>query len=204
MKIVVISGDDQEKARKRYFQIVSGVKKKNWEVVEIDQKRSLAEQLVSTGLFTADILYSIDGVKKLSPAEFMWLSKNAQKYEGSLLIYAPGKFPAPIKKLLPKSTKFETFDLPKLIWQFLDSFYPGNSVRCLALLEKLLENSPIELVIAMLARKLRDLYRFNSPKFTKEKLKDTIDELANIDYRSKTSDFDAKLGLEMIIVEKLG
>ncbi len=216
MKIVVISGEDIDKARKRYSQIISGVKKKDWEVVPYS-----ADRLISTGLFTTNILYSIDGIKKLRPEEFKWLTKNVDKYEGSLLIYVEGKLSATIRKALPKSVKIENFEPPQVIWQFLDSFYPGNSKVSLKLFEKLTENEALELVIAMLARHLRDLYwvvdgakgmsapswrqaklKAQANKFTKAGLVDTIDSLAELDYKSKTSDSDAKLLLEMLIIEK--
>jgi hypothetical protein len=222
MKIVVIHGDDSASARARYVQIITGVKKKGWDIVPVEPTGTLAEQLVSTSLFTTNILYSIDGVKRLPVNEFGWLTKNADRYEGSLLIYTEGKFPATLRSFLPKSAKVETFDLPKIIWKFLDSFYPGNSKACLAFFEQLPESEAMELIIAMLARQLRDLYwaaeggkgmnvagwrmgrlKAQAAKFTKEELKDTINTLAEIDYKSKTSDFDAKLGIEMLILEKL-
>lgn len=203
MKIVVLQGDNTARARARYSQIVSGVKKRGWDVVEVDPKRKLAEQLVSTDLFTSDILYTIDGIRGVNSRDIEWLAKNSSKYDGSLLIYIEGKLPAPAKKVLPKSIKIETFELPVLLWQFIDSFYPGNSKRCLYLLEELLKKEPVELLIALLARKLRDYYRGNSNKFTKELLVDTIDSLAELDYKSKTSDVNAKLLLEMLIAEKL-
>lgn len=222
MKVVVVSGDDREKARRRYVQIIAGVKKKKWEVVGINPTLSLAEQLVSTGLFTSDILYSIDGVNKTSPAELKWLGKNSDTFEGSLLIYADGKLPALLKKVLPKNTKFETFETPQVVWRFLDSFYPGNGREAIRLFEELAASEALELTIAMLARHLRDLcwvsegakgmnvqaWRMSklgaqARKFTKEGLVDTIDALADIDYKSKTSDFDARLGLTMMIAERL-
>lgn len=217
MKIVVISGEDQKKARERYAQIISGVKKKNWEVVPYSR-----DLIVSTGLFMTDILYSLDGIKTASLDDFKWLSRNADKYDGSLLIYVDGKLPALVRKALPKSTEFETFDTPELIWKFLDSFYPGNAKEALELFEELINTEAFELISFMLGRHLRDLYwvteggkgmnlpgwragklKAQAAKFTKVKLRDTIYAIADIDIKSKTSDFDSRLGMEMMIVEKL-
>src|SRR3989344_1894762 len=222
MKIVVLQGDDTARARARYTQIIAGVKKKNWDVVPIQVAKPLPEQLVSTNLFTTDILYSIDGIKKLKSEELKWLSKNADKYEGSLLVFVEGKVPTLFRNALPKTAKYETFDLPVLVWQFVDSFYPGNSKKSLVLFEKVIATEAVEFVVAMLARQLRDLYwvvngakgmsasswrqakiEKQKRKVTKAGLVDTIDSLAELDYKSKTSDTDTKLMLEMLIIEKL-
>jgi len=222
MKIVVLEGDDVVKARARYYQIISAVKKKGWEIVHVKANRNLAEQLVSKSLFTENILYVIEEVKVLSQKELSWLKNNFEKFEGKLLIYCEGKIPTKIKNSLPQKTKFETFDLPVIVWQFLDSFYPGNSKRCFSLFEELIQNSPVELIVAMLGRHLRDLYwilknegSMNMPlwrknklksqvkRFTKQQLKDTINNLAEIDYKGKISDFNVRLGVEMMILESL-
>jgi DNA polymerase III delta subunit len=89
------------------------------------------------------------------------------------------------------------------------------------MLTQVLETTPMELLVAMLARHLRDLYwvleggaGMNLPswragklhtqavKFTKETLQDTINALAEIDIKSKTSDTDARFLFEILIAEK--
>lgn len=224
MKIVVISGEEKAKARSRYAQISKGVKKKGWEVVGINfsDKFSLAERLTSSSLFPDEVLYVIDDAKKVSIDDLKWIGKNSEKYQGSLLIYYSGKLPATYKNALPKATTYENFDIPTIIFQFMESFYPKNRKACLALLEKLLIDSPIEMVIFMLARHLRDLYwaqeggrgmalpswragklKAQAEKFTKQELTDTIDSLAEIDFKSKTGGPDARFLLEILIAEKL-
>lgn len=224
MKIVVISGEDIAKARARYSRIISGVKKKGWEVVSINlsDKYSIAEKLTGSSLFPEEILYTIDDIKKVSITDLKWIGKNASKYEGSLLLFSGGKVPATTKNALTKDTKFENFDVPKILFIFLESFYPGNAKACLVLFEKLLKDNPIEVVILMLARHLRDMYwvieggkgmnlpswragklKSQASKFTKESLRDTISTLADIDIKSKTSAVDARFLLEILITEKL-
>jgi len=222
MKIVVLEGNDVVKARARYYQIISAVKERGWEVVHIKANKNLAEQLVSNSLFAENILYVVEDSKVLSQEDLNWLKNNFEKFEGRLLIYCEEKITTKTKESLPKITKFETFELPVIIWQFLDSFYPGNSKRCFSLFEKLIENSPIELVVAMLGRHLRDLYwilkdadsmnmrawrknklKSQAKRFTKQQLKDTINNLAEIDYKGKISDFNVRLGVEMMILESL-
>lgn len=224
MKIVVISGEDTAKARERYSQIISGVKKKGWDIMRIstDDKISVGEKLTGSSLFPEEILYTIDDIKKFAIADIKWIGKNADKYEGSLLIYCSGALPATVKNALPKDSKIENFELTKIIFVFLESFYPGNGKRILELFEELLKDNPIEVIMLMLARHLRDLYwvleggkgmslpswraqklKAQAMKFTKENLRDTISSLAEIDIKSKTSDVDAKFLLEILIAEKL-
>jgi DNA polymerase III delta subunit len=224
MKIVVIHGDDEAAARGRYSRIISGVKNKSWEVVSIKTTDNfkLAERLTSGSLFPGEVLFSIDDIKKTPIEDLKWLSQNYSDFEGSLLFYAKGSVPAAIKKALPKETKYESFDTPKIIFAFLDSFFPGNTKRCLELLEKLYKETAGELIIFMLARHLRDVYwvleggagmslpdwrkgklRSQAQKFTKENLRDTIIALADVDFKGKTGGGNARHLLELLIAEKL-
>ncbi len=223
MKIVVVYGEDEAKARERYSQIISAVKKKNWQVADVSTvgKFSLPERISSMTLFGDNTLFTLDSVKKLTPTEIKWLAKNFDKYEGSLLIFQKGTLPADIKKEFPKSTTYEQFEVPKIIFIFLESFYPGNAQTCLKLLDKFLNEAAPEAVVATLGRHLRDLYwvrvgglelpawrlgklKNQSQKFTKEILEDTINALSDIDIGSKTSSVNTRFLLELLIIEKLG
>lgn len=224
MKIVVLYGEDESKARQRFAQIVRDVKKKEWEVVSLNSKGNfnLAEKLTSTSLFSDRVLYTLDNLKKLPLSELKWLSKNSDNYEGSLLVFHKGNLPPATRAAFPKSTKYEKFEIPQIIFTFLESLYPGNSTRALSLFEELLKKDASELVIAMLARHLRDLYwvmdgadgmnvqswrlgklKSQANKFTKESLKGTIEELANIDYQSKTGAKNTRFLLEIMIITQL-
>lgn len=224
MKIVVISGEDVAAARARFAQIVNSVRKKGWEVVSIipDDKFKLAERLTSSILFPEEVLYVIDDAKKLSLEDLKWIGRNSGNYSGSLLIYCKGKLPVLIKNAIGKKASYEIFDTPVLIFNFLDTFVPGNAKRCIEILEETLKITPPEVVIAMLGRHLRDLYwvleddkSMNAPgwkivklkkqavKFTKEQLIATIDSLAYIDFKSKTGGGTARFMLEILIAEKL-
>lgn len=224
MKIVVLCGDDEAASRSRYLQIVSGVKKKNWQVVRVSvqDKYSLAERLSSHTLFEQETLFVVDNAGKLPIVELKWLAKNYGKYSGSLLLYQKGNLPVALKNALPKDTAYEKFDLPKVIFKFLESFYPGNQKNALRLLEEFLLLNPPEVIIAVLGRHLRDVYlakidgfenmpdwrlgklKKQAEKFTTEALTDTINTLSDIDYSSKTSSVNVKFLLELLIIEKLG
>lgn len=224
MKIVVLYGEDETRARQRYRQIIQGVKKKEWEVVSLSSKGnfSLAEKLTSSSLFSDRVLYTLENLSKLALTELKWLAKNSDNYEGSLLIFHKGNIPPGTRAAFPKSAKYEKFEVPQVLFTFLDSFYPGNGKRALALFEELLEKEAQELVVAMLARQLRDLcwvmdgahgmniqswrlgkLKSQANKFTKERLKGTIEELSNIDYQSKSGTKNTRFLLEIMIITQL-
>jgi DNA polymerase III delta subunit len=122
---------------------------------------------------------------------------------------------------LPKGVKLEEFKLPRLIFDFLDSFYPGNSKRILKILHELVVKEPPEFIFALLAKHLRDLFwvTTNNPlpyppwrvsklkaqavKFKKEDLKTLIEELSEIDIKVKTSEAELTPSLDLLIVRQL-
>ena len=132
-------------------------------------------------------------------------------------------------KQLPKIDKVEEFKLPKLIWSFLDSCFPGNAKNALLLLHEIIKNEPVEFVFSLLAKHLRDLYwvKVDSPpgqrpsgpvaypswrveklkrqshKFSEGSLEDLINSLAQADIKAKTSQGELIDLLDFIIATKL-
>lgn len=225
MKIVVVHGDDTKKSRARFAQIVSGVKKKGWDVnfLVSDSKTNIGDPLINATLFDSPTLYVIEEAKKLTKQDLDWLSGNSAKFDSQLLIYSLSKLPATTLKAFGDNLKKEVFELPQILFTFLDNFKPQNSKTCLKLFEQLTDSQPMELIIAMLARLLRDLYialldlkslgypewrlkkiSSQASKFTKLELADIIGELAEIDLKSKTSSVDTRLLVEMLIIKRLG
>src|SRR3989344_5065068 len=158
MKVVAVFGDDIEKARTRVSAIIAGVKARKWEIVHIDpQNGSLGGQLVSQSLFPVETLYVALDAKKIPAHELDWIRDHTSEIDARLLLYFAGNIPADIKKSLPEDAQYESFSLPKEIFAFLDSFWPGNKKRCLELLLTIEKNESVEFLIAMLGRHLRDL-----------------------------------------------
>lgn len=222
MKIVVLHGDDTDKSYKRFSTILKGVKKKGWNVEEISVKDDIKNKLVNTSLFDSNVLYTIKNAEKIDKGSLNWLNENHSKFDAQLLLYSQKKIPATVKKSLPKSAKIENFERPVLLWKFLDSIFPGNSKQSLAIYTKISETEATELVVSLLGGLFRDMYVVHSGgklpypdwrakkissqarKFTKSELKSIIAELAEIDYKSKTSDVDANLLIEMLLIKNLG
>lgn len=71
----------------------------------------------------------------------------------------------------PKAN-IQTFKIPKLIFNFLDEIMPGNGENLVVVFHKVIENTPVELVLFMVVRHLRIMLAL-----TDSKNSETIDEL---------------------------
>ena len=211
MKIIVLHGDDSVKSYERLMKFVESAKKRNWEIV--------TDEFPNTpSLFGTDRLIVYRDYKLLKPQDI----KNFDRFDGTLVVYHTAILPQTFLKLMPKDFKMEKFELPKLLFVFLESFYPGNSVRALKLLHDLTDSQAIELTFFMLARQMRDLYwisidpssnhfqswqasklKNQAGKFTVEKLKQIISSLSDIDIKVKTSKTDLLTELDLLIVKQL-
>lgn len=218
MRISLIHGEDTKKAYDKYRQLVDGSKTKGFEIIPVADIRNV----VSQSLFEERIVFTLEKANKIKLADWKWLAKNGDKYNSNLLIYFEGSAPATVIKSLPKDAKSEKFDLPKIIFQFLDSLYPGNFKNSLRLLNELSESEPTELVMHLTARHFRDLYWTNvssetfqapswrikkiaqqSGKFGLQKLASAVSDLALIDVDSKTGGLNLKSSLDLFILKHL-
>jgi hypothetical protein len=211
MKIIVLHGDDSAKSYERLMKFVDAAKKRNWEIVN--------DEFPNTpSLFGIDRLIIYRDFSLLSKKDI----KNFDKFDGTLVVYHNGVLPQTFLKLMPSDFKMEKFELPKILFTFLESFYPGNSARCLELLHDLIKTQVVELVFFMLARHLKELYlvgidsqtslyppwklsklKSQVEKLGVEKLKKIIDELSDIDIEVKTSKADLLTSLDLLIVKQL-
>ncbi len=218
MRISLIHGENHLLAYEKYRNLIDASKVKGFEIIAIDD----IHKIVSQSLFEDKVVFTLEKANKVKLNDWKWLAKNAPKYTSNLLIYYEGSAPVTVTRNLPKDAKIEKFDLPKIIFNFLDSFFPGNSKNSLKLLNEVVVNEPIELVFHLLSRHLRDLYwvkvsketmqipswrigklSSQASKFPERNLKETINELAEIDIRSKTSDENLKSLLDIFIIKSL-
>jgi hypothetical protein len=211
MKIIVLHGDDSAKSYERLMQFTDVAKKRNWEIV--------TDEFPNTpSLFGVDRLIIYRNYQLLTKNDI----KNFDKFDGTLVIYHDGVLPQTFLKLMPSDFKMEKFELPRILFTFLESFYPGNSERCLKLLHDLTKTEAIELTFYMLGRHLRDLYwvsidtksnqfpdwrlsklKFQVEKFSPPKIKQIISELGDIDILVKSSKTDLLTALDLLIVKQL-
>jgi len=224
MKIVVIYGDNETASRGRLASILRGVKKKNWEVQRFDagKEKRIFEKLSTSPMFSGEILFVIDDFPKLQRDVIAWINEKYDSTEGSLLLYSAKTVPKKTLQTLPKNIKFEEFKLPRKIFTFLDSFIPGNSKACLSLHHDLIPNENPEFVFAMIGRHVRDMYWITeggegidypswrkskltrqAERFSDNKLKTIINDLAEADVRSKTTRESIVDSLDLIISREL-
>ncbi len=223
MKITLIHGKDVEKGRLRYLNIVTALKKNNWEIIKInlEDKVSLIDKVSSSNsLFSDKTLYIIEKFNKVPVHEIEKLSQIQN--DSNILFWQEGEGLQKNLKKLPKTTNIEKFDIPVLLFKFLDSFFPGNSINSISVLHELLKTEPIELVFALLARHVRDLYwalevsdslpypswrsqklKSQAAKFGKLKLTKIIKLLVNADIESKTSQSLLSQSLDLLILKEL-
>jgi DNA polymerase III delta subunit len=223
MKIIVLHGDHLVESENRLQRFIKVAKKRNWEVERIiDNSKDIPEVLVSENLFGKKKLVIVEAINLINKKNSNWLEKNRDLIDTSLVVYNQGKISKTSLRLLPNPNSIEEFNLPKLIWSFFDSFYPGNCRNCLKLLKEIIKDEPIELIFALLARHLRSLYwikiegsgppvptwrlaklKRQASKFTTRLLKKIVFDLANADIKAKTSQMELSDSLDFIIATKL-
>lgn len=223
MKTTVIYGEHITAARKRFSFIVSAIRKRGWEVINVEvDKTSLAEKLTYTSLFGENQLFVIENAKQFDASAISWLTKNLDKFEGNILIYHEGQLPVEVLNIFKKNGKIEKFDLPKTIFSFLESIYPGNAQSSLKAFHEVIEHEPPELVFALICSNLRDVYWAKldpqsmslpdwrqrklisqASRYSSEKLVQIIEKLAEIDIKVKTSQAEIRQSLDQLIASEL-
>jgi DNA polymerase III delta subunit len=222
MKIILLHGDDYQKSYERLIKFGDSAKKRDWKVERIDPSENIADILVSQSLFYENKLYVLEDFDKLNKGKLGWMKDILPDLDGTLVLYSKKTINKSTVKLLPGLHKEEEFKLPKIIWSFLDSFYPGNSTNTLKLFHKLIERDAPEFVFSLLVRQVRDMYylkvapdSLDYPSWRKNKLlnqmrkyKDgqlekLIIKLSEADMKTKSSPQEISDLLDFIIITEL-
>jgi hypothetical protein len=211
MKIIVLHGEDTEKSYERLVKFMESARSRNWEII--------TDQFPATpSLFGVERLIVYRDFKLLSQTDI----KKFTKFDGTLVIYHQAVLSQAFLKSLPRDTKIEKFDLPKLLYVFLESISPGNEKKSVKILHDLTRNTVVELVFYMLCRHLRDLYwvlvdpssmmipswrlgrlRTQAEKFGVDLLKQMINKLSEIDIEVKTGTSDLASSLDLFIIKNI-
>lgn len=173
MKIIVLHGQDVNKSYLRLTKFIDEARKRNWE--------TLYDNLsVSQSLFGNEFLIIIRYLKLITAKNIEPL----EKIDGTLVIYSDKDLPAAFLKSLPKKdTKIEKFDLPKIIWNFLNK--PTVKV-----LHQVIKTEALEFVFIMLYRQIK-----------KQKKYDLVSKFAQIDIDYKTGKADLLTSLDLLIAK---
>lgn len=169
MKVICLHGDDTTKSYARLTKFIDSAKSRNWEI--------LYDQVVPTG--------SLFGQERLIILKDYKLYSSKLKFNGTLVIYHESKLPAVFLKSLSPDSKLEQYDLPQLLWSFLNK----PTVRTL---HEVTKNNPLEFVFIMLYRNLK-----------KKKRYDLVTKMAQIDIDYKTGKVDLPLALDLFISKHL-
>lgn len=203
MKIIVLHGDDTIKLYERLTKFTEEAKKRQWEVTDYS-----FNEISNQTLFDSEKFFILRDYKKLDKTEL----KQLDKYLGNLIIYHEGKIPALTLKTY-NASKVEVFELPQKLWGFLDNI-------SLKGLHEVIKTEAIEMVFALLASRMKDLYwakvgilpypswrvsklKSQGSKFSEETLKEVIQEMAEIDVNSKLGKENLLSSLDMLMVKKL-
>ena len=115
MKIIILHGDSTIKSYERLMKFIEIAKKRNWEIITNEFPNT-------PSLFGTDRLKVYRDYKLLNLRDI----KNFNRFEGTLVIYHNGVLPQTFLKQMPKDFTMEKFELPKLLFVFLESFYPSK------------------------------------------------------------------------------
>lgn len=223
MRIIIIHGDDTEKSYHRLGELIKTAKKRGWEIDRLSvNSLNLSEKVSSDSLFKKNRLFIMERLFKTKKSEIEWLKKNNERLQGNLVVFHEGTLTKTFLSSLPKTKRIEEFKLPRIIFKFLESFYPGNEKNSITLLHQVLKEEAPEFVLALLARHLRDLVKikneegslgypdwrvgklkFQAGKFNKKSLKKIIGSLSEADVKSKTSKTPLAFSLDLLIVTQL-
>ncbi|MFC1710036.1 hypothetical protein ACFL0F_00040 [Patescibacteria group bacterium] len=224
MKVLLIHGDDTYNSYKYLCELIKTSKKKNWQIIKIDPKKKekLSDNIAQNSLFEKKRLFILENYKSLGKADLKWIKDKLEDTQGYLVIYERGKIQAGFIKAVEKSKKEKTFELPSVVFKFLDAFYPGNGKEALNLLHLVKKRQPVEFLFTMLSRHLKDLYWVSidpssipyaswrvsklekqAKRFPEEKIKNIIKILSDLDIKVKTTSESLEDSLDLIILQEL-
>lgn len=223
MKIIVLHGDDVIKSRQRLEKFIEVAKNRQWDIRRLDDSfMGITPGISATSLFGNESLFLIEDPNSLTKYDLEWIKDKTTKISGNLVIYSDDFLGKRFIGSLPKDIKIEEFKLPKIIFQFLDFFYPENVKGALELLHEVIKYEPIEFVFALLSRHLRNLFwvkmstqavpfqswqiarlKSQASRFGDGRVENIINELSKIDIDVKTSKADLLSSLDLLIITKL-
>ncbi len=223
MNTYLIHGDHVVKSNSKLISFINLFRKKNIDIQFIDDYLpNIKEIVLNLSLFSENKLIIIKNNKYLNKSFLSWLNKCIElKNVYVLMFYETTISPKKLKKF-PKNTKIMEFKLPRYIWNFLNSFFPGNLKNTYRFFLETLKYEPIEIIFSMLSRHLRDIYwaKFEPEsmyypswriaklknlaiKYNKDTLESLINDMILADINSKTSKAELSNSLDFIMIKYL-
>lgn len=208
--IKILHGDNVAASRISLSNLIDQAKKTSKEIVYLDGTKAdlgnIRQAMEASSLFADNKLVVIEnllsGLKSARKQKIEdYLSKTDTPV--SLILWEEKELSK--TKLLPNADS-QIFKLDQIMFRFLDSIVPNNTITLLILLRALKENEASELILFMIIRQVRLLLiakdlgseglvlapwqkskiLSQASKFDLEKLKQLYAELLEIDYSQKT------------------
>ena len=224
MKVILLHGDHSLDSYNRLQKLVQVAKERGWEIIKTGSSDNLTlpEKFTTSNFFEGERLYVVENLAKIKKTELDWFKKNIKRLTGTTIIYHGNTISNSLLKLIPEATKTEEYKLPKLIFKFLESFWPGNSTNSIKLLHEVIKSESPEFVFNLLSRHLRDLYWIvldkdsmsypgwriskltqQAKRFSNGKIAELINRFADVDVKVKTSKTNIIDSLDFIIASEL-
>jgi DNA polymerase III delta subunit len=223
MEIIILQGENNLALKERLSKFVNEAKKRNWSIIRIEKEERVLDKILLSGLYDKGNLFIVEDYKSISKSDLKYLKEKVAKIDGVLVICSQGgNIPSSILKNFPKIKKIENFDYPKIVFQFLDSLYPSNSKNAILLFHQMLEREPEELIFHLISSRLKDLYwvktdpstlpypswqveklERQASRFTRDNLRQLIEELALLDIEAKRSSLGLVYYLDLLLVKYL-
>lgn len=221
MKKILIHGEDKEASYMRLSKFIDVAKSRSMKILEYQKKdKSIDQVLPATSLFDEEIFVIIRNFNTLTSKDIKWIEKNTND-KITLVIYHSSELgSSSIKKI--KDIIIEKFDIPKIIYKFLENMSPDPSSDTKRLYLKLLENNPPEFIFTLLINHILDLYwvkcepskipypswrvaklEKQADLFTIKDLKRIFKKMLTIDLSVKTSSYELRDSLDLLVLNGL-
>ncbi len=163
--ITIIHGDSVSQSREYFFKIKEAFKNLSSLEGQSIAKEDLVNFFSGGNLFYEEKNLSIENLfsknksgKNLDQLVAV-LIDNEKK--SNIILWEEKEISQKNLNLLPKA-QVHIFKIPKLIFNFLDSIKTGNGKNIIIIFHKLLENTPVEIILFMMVRQLRSLIAVTS------------------------------------------
>lgn len=222
MKTIFLIGNDVEKIENRSLFLTHQAKEKKYKIIKISDSLKFIEAIRDADLFSTKKLIIVNKLSDLNTSDLNQINQMRDNTDTVIILKNENPPPATKLKYFGSDIKIENYNLPKVIWNLLDSFKKNNANQFFDLLEKSLQTEPIELIFYLLNQRIISLYfaKTNPSKlniaswqvtkfqnqaenFEAGDLKHIIGELAEIDIKSKTGVSDMRTLIDLFIATKL-
>lgn len=157
----LLHGNNIVASRKELVGLIDKAKEEGLEIVRLDGRKVLADELVqpleSTPMLAKGRLLVLENFLSQGKKTSTLINQiEKSKPSHQLIFWEPKSVTAPtLKKLVKLNLRVQEFKIPPLVFRFLDSLAPGNSRYNLQLFHQTIEVESVEIVFYLLARQVR-------------------------------------------------